>query len=237
MQRSILALLLAAFAFPAAAMDDRVVTAKVPFDGEPMRYVLTSEGTAPKYAVLLMPGGAGRINLPEQDQPVGIKLHDNFLIRSRTLFADARVVAASFALTDAPRKIMAYVADLEQRFGKLKVYVVGTSASTVATMALARPLDGQVAGFVHTSSMNAISGFDTRGLKSRHLIVAHHADACRYSRPTSGQANASKYGTDLILIDGGKSIGDECEPWAAHGYYKVEQETVDRIKAWILAGP
>jgi hypothetical protein len=231
-----LALLLAAFAVPAAAMDDRVVTAAAPFDGEPLRYVLTSEGTAPTHAVLLMPGGPGRLGLPPQDQPLADRLNDSFTIRTRTLFADARVVAASFSRTDAPRKVMAYVADLEQRFGRLKVYVVGTSSSTNATMALARPLDGQVAGFVHTSPLNAIASFDTRGLKSRQLIVAHHEDTCSQSRPTSDQANAAKYGTDLILIDGGLSVGDECRPWAHHGFYKVEPETVERIKAWILAG-
>jgi hypothetical protein len=219
----------------ALAMDDRAVTAK-PFEGEPLRYVLTSEGTAPKYAVILMPGGAGRLALPAADGPVGIKLNDNFLIRSRRLFADPQFVAASTSATTTPGKIMAIVADLEGRYGKLKVYVIGTSRSTESTMALSKPLDGQVAGFVHTSSMNAISGFDVRGAKSRHLIVFHNRDACRATRPTSAQTAAKSNGIELIVMDGGKSTGDECEAWAHHGYNGIEKETVDRMKAWILAG-
>ena len=220
----------------ALAMDDRAVTAK-PYDGEPLRYVLTNEGTAPKYAVILMPGGAGRLGLPAADGPVGIKLSDNFLIRSRRLFADPQFVAASTSATTTPGKIMAIVADLESRYDKLKVYVIGTSRSTESTMALTKPLDGQVAGFVHTSSVNAIASLDPRGLKSRHLIVAHDRDGCRVTRPANAQASHKSYGTDLIMMDGGKSVDDDCEAWAYHGYNGIEKETVDKIKAWILAGP
>lgn len=219
----------------AQAMDDRAVTAK-PYDGEPLRYVLTNEGASPKYAVILMPGGVGRLALPKVDGRVGIKLNDNFLIRSRTLFADPQFVAASTGATTAPGKIMAIVADLESRYGKLKVYVVGTSRSTESTMALSKPLDGQVAGFVHTSSFSAIASFDTRGFKSRHLIVAHNRDACRATRPSNSQSSSRTYGTELIMMDGGKSVDDDCEAWAYHGYNGIEKETVDKIKAWILAG-
>jgi len=136
-----------------------------------------------------------------------------------------------------PGKIMAIVADLESRYDKLKVYVIGTSRSTESTMALTKPLDGQVAGFVHTSSVNAIASLDPRGLKSRHLIVAHDRDGCRVTRPANAQASHKSYGTDLIMMDGGKSVDDDCEAWAYHGYNGIEKETVDKIKAWILAGP
>jgi hypothetical protein len=219
----------------ALAMDDRAVTAK-PYDGEPLRYVLTNEGSSPKYAVILMPGGNGRLGLPAADGPVGLKLSDNFLIRSRRLFADPQFVAASTSATTTPGKIMAIVADLEGRYGKLKVYVIGTSRSTESTIALTKPLDGQVAGFVHTSSVNAIASLDPRGLKSRHLIVAHDRDGCRVTRPANAQASHKSYGTDLIMMDGGKSVDDDCEAWAYHGYNGIEKETVDKIKAWILAG-
>ena len=219
----------------ALAMDDKAVTAK-PYDGEPLRYVLTNEGASPKYAVILMPGGLGRLAMPNADGPVGIKLNDNFLIRSRRLFVDSQFVAASTGATTAPGKITAIITDLESRYGKLKVYVIGTSRSTESTMALTKPLDGQVAGFIHTSSVNAIASLDTRGLKSRHLIVAHNRDVCRATRPSNSQSSSKTYGTELIMMDGGKSVDDDCEAWAYHGYNGIEKETVDKIKAWILAG-
>jgi hypothetical protein len=129
------------------------------------------------------------------------------------------------------------VADLQARFGPLKVYVVGTSRSTEATIALSRSMDGQVAGFVHTSSMNAISGLDPRQSKSRNLIVYHEKDLCRVTVPSNGKASHDRYGTELIAMNGGRSTGDDCEAFAYHGYNGIERETVDAIKAWITKGP
>ena len=222
-------------ATPAAA-DEIVVTTPMS-DGDSARYVLTSDGSAPRYAVILMPGGTGQLALPAEDGPLKSRgLSDNFLIRARHFFVDPQFVAASTTMTSTPAKILAIVADLERRFGKLKVYVIGTSRSTESTLALTKPLDGQVAGFVHTSSMNAIASLDPRGLKSRHLLVAHEQDACALTRPSNAQASHNNYGTDLIMVDGGKSAGDECKPWAHHGFSGIEKSTINKIKAWITAG-
>ena len=54
--------------------------------------------------------------------------------------------------------------------------------------------------------------------------------------PSAGVSNRNKYGTDLIEMDGGKSTGDDCEAFAHHGYNGIETRTVDKIKAWIIAG-
>ena len=54
--------------------------------------------------------------------------------------------------------------------------------------------------------------------------------------PSAGISSHNKYGTDLIEMEGGKSTGDDCEAYAHHGYYGIERETVDKMKAWILAG-
>ena len=129
--------------------------------------------------------------------------------------------------------MLAIVRDLEGRYGKVAIYIVGTSRSTEATMALAKPLDGRVAGFIHTSSMSNIASFDPRGLKSRNLIVLHVNDACRVTSPSAGVASNRKFGTELIEMSGGTSTGDDCEAHAYHGYNGIEKETVDRIKAWI----
>jgi hypothetical protein len=204
-------------------------------DGRSVPYVLTtSEGGRPAYAVVLMPGGAGimspRLN---NNGRVTFGMGGNFLIRSRALFASGPFVAASTDATSAPDRILAIAADLQRRYGPLQVYVVGTSRSTEATMKLAGPLDGKVAGFVHSSSLNAIASFDPRRFKSRHLIVLHRMDACRVTVPSNGEASHKNYGSEIIAMDGGRSTGDDCEAFAYHGYNGVEAETVDRIKAWI----
>lgn len=227
-----LAALLAAIG-PAHAADElaTVLTA----DGVKFSYVLTTnEAQAVHYAVILMPGGKGTLDPHLQNGKIAMALGGNFLIRSRGLFAGPGVVVASTDATSTPGRIQAIVADLERRYGKLQVYVVGTSSSTNVTLTLAKTMDGEVAGFVHTSSFNRISSFDPRKLTSRNLIVFHDKDACRFTQPAAGQTSHDRYGTDLIVMDGGKSIGDECESYAHHGYYGIEKETVDKIKAWIM---
>ena len=226
---------LVALTAPARAADELVTSARTA-DGETVPYILTTKPGTPAYAVILMPGGRGVVNPRMMDGKLVFTGFGNFLIRSRELFADGRFVAVSTDATTSPDRILAIVRDLEARYGKLAVYVVGTSRSTEATMALARTLDGKVAGFIHSSSVNGIAGFDPRGLKSRNLIVLHVRDACRVTSPSSGVASHRKYGTDLIEMDGGKSTGEDCEAYAYHGYNGIEAATVDRIKAWIAAG-
>jgi hypothetical protein len=208
-----------------------------PAGGDRFNYVLTTRtpGTI-QYGLILMPGGNGRLNPHLDGVNITFAGGGNFLIRSRELFAGPQFVVASTDATSTPGRIMAIVQDLEKRYGKIAIYVIGTSRSTEVTMSLAKSLDGQVAGFVHSSSVSGIAGFDTRGLKSRQLIVLHRKDACKVTSPAAGAANHSKYGTDLIEMDGGKSTGDECEAFAHHGYYGIERETVGKIEEWILAG-
>ncbi|HTG22857.1 MAG TPA: hypothetical protein VK681_22635 [Reyranella sp.] len=225
-------LLLISAAGPVLARDELVTSAQTA-GGEAIPYILTSKPGTPAYAVILMPGGQGRMNPRMMNGKPAFSSGGNFLIRSRELFADGRFVAVSTDATSTPDRILAIVRDLQARYGQIAIYVIGTSRSTDATMALAKPLDGQVAGFVHTSSMSGIAGFDPRGLKSRHLVVLHTMDACRITSPSAGMASHQKYGTELIEMSGGTSTGDACEAYAHHGYNGIEQATVDRIKAWI----
>jgi hypothetical protein len=228
-------LLLCGFTLPAVARDELETSARTP-GGETVPYVLTTKSGTPTYAVILMPGGSGVMNPRMVDGKLVFGFGGNFLIRSRELFADGRFVAASTDATSTPARILAIVQDLDRRYGKLAVYVIGTSRSTDATMALSAPLDGHVAGFVHTSSMNGIAGFDPRKFRSRHLVVYHRMDACRATKPSASAASRSSYGTETIEMEGGSSTGDDCEAYAYHGYKGIEALTVDRIKEWIAAG-
>jgi hypothetical protein len=233
--------LVAAFAFlfffqGVASAADELATATLS-SGEAFNYILTTRSPGKiAYGVILMPGGNGRLTPRMVGGRLVFAAGGNFLIRSREVFADQQFVAASTDATTTPDQILAIVRDLDKRYGPIAIYVIGTSRSTEATMALSRPLDGQVAGFIHSSSMSGIAGFDTRGFKSRHLIVLHKMDACRVTSPSAGVSAHNKYGTELIEMEGGKSTGDDCEAFAHHGYNGIERETVDKMKAWITAG-
>ena len=100
-------------------------------------------------------------------------------------------------------------------------------------MQLAEKLDGKVAGFIHTSSMDGISRFDTRKLISRQLIVHHKNDGCRLTPYSAAASNQGDYGTMLITMEGGITEGNPCEAFGYHGYNGIEQETVNKIKSWI----
>ena len=219
----------------AQARDELVTTARYA-RGETIPYILTTKDGRPSHAILMMPGGPGNLAPRIDDGRLVMSLAGNFLIRSRELFARPSIVVASIDATTTPARILAIVDDLQARFGKLATYVAGNSRGTHATMTLSAPLDGQVAGFIHTSSLNAIASFDTRQFRSRHLIVHHVMDLCKGARYTAALTSHRSYGTDLIAIEGGSSIDHPCEAHAHHGYYGVERETADKINAWILAG-
>lgn len=219
---------------PAVAKDELVTSAHYD-SGEVIPYVLTASGDAPTHAILMMPGGPGNLapHLDLNGQLV-MTWGNNFLMRVRGMFGP-RIAAVSMDATTTPERVMAVVDSLQRRFGPLKVYVAGNSLSSASTMRLGERLDGRVAGFIHTSSVNAIASYDTRKFKSRHLMVAHRMDSCSGTVASSAQHAHNIYGTDLILIEGGVSVGKPCEAVAHHGFNGVEKETVDRIVAWMLA--
>lgn len=218
----------------ADARNELVTTAVTP-GRETVPYILTIRDITPVAGIILMPGGTGTLNPRMVNGKLAFEHGGNFLIRSRGRFA-GNFVAASTDATSTPSRIMAIAADLQRRYGPIPIYVIGTSRSTDATIALSAPLDGQVAGFVHTSSMNGIAGLDPRKFKSRHLIVYHRGDACRVTSPSAAAASRASYGTEVIEIDGGSSSGDDCGATAHHGYNGVEGPTIEKIKAWIMRG-
>ena len=66
--------------------------------------------------------------------------------------------------------------------------------------------------------------------------MVHKEDVCWNTNPSNGMASNRRYGTPLIVMEGGRSVGFECGPVAHHGFYGIERETVDKIKQWIIAG-
>lgn len=233
--RLLLPLLAVCIDGPAQARDELVTSARYA-SGETIPYILTSNGGKPSHAILMMPGGPGNLSPRIDDGRLVMSLGGNFLIRSRELFARPPIVAVSIDATTTPARIRAIVQDLQTRFGPLAIYVAGNSRGTYATMTLAPLLDGQVAGFIHTSSLNAIASFDPRPFKSRHLIVHHTLDLCTGARFSAAVASHRSYGTALIAMEGGTSIDRPCEARAHHGFYGIEIQTVDKINAWILDG-
>jgi len=197
-------------------------------------YILTSQHQSPRYVLILMPGGAGTLNPHINNEgKLQFGFAGNFLIRSRNQFCDSQFTTASTNSTESPERMGALVNDLQTRFPNAKICMVGTSRSTYSTMGLAEMFDGKIDCIIHTASMNQIARFDTRKFKSRHLMVHHKNDPCHLTTYASTQSNHERYKTPLITMEGGSSTGDACQAFSFHGFYGIEQQTIDQIKAWI----
>ena len=197
-------------------------------------YILTSQHQSPRYVLILMPGGAGTLNPHINNEgKLQFGFAGNFLIRSRNQFCDSQFTTASTNSTESPERMGALVNDLQTRFPNAKICMVGTSRSTYSTMGLAEKFDGKIDCIIHTASMNQIAQFDTRKFKSRHLMVHHKNDPCHLTTYASTQSNHERYKTPLITMEGGSSTGDACQAFSFHGFYGIEQQTIDQIKAWI----
>lgn len=219
-------------------VDLYVDTARYP-DGDEIPYVFVPSLVSPsKYVLIVMPGGHGTIGLKKNsDGTPFFSGKGNFLVRARGKFADNDVAVVVIDRGRSLNRMRGVIADLKAKFPASKIYIAGTSMSTTETIYMSENMDGEVAGFIHTSSVGAIGGLDTRNRKSRNLIVTHKHDGCtRITPPSSSIENSQRYGTPLFVMEGGIDEGDPCQAAGHHGYRGIEQEVVDKIKAWMRQG-
>ena len=232
------AFLLAAAALlarPCLAGEELVLSAHYA-NGEVVPYILDSAGPKPDYVIVLFPGGSGRVDPHLEDGTLAYGLRGNFLVRSRRHVVDEHFATATTNSTQSEERVQALLDDLERRFPGARIYLVGTSNGTHSTIALADYLSGRIAGEIHTSSVRRIYDFDPRGLRNRHLIVHHREDHCQATPFQAAEGSHQRFGTELIVMEGGISVGDPCQAFAHHGYNGIERETIDAIKQWIRRG-
>jgi hypothetical protein len=230
-----LLLLLALFAQPALAAEELITTARNA-NGDPVPYVLQTEGPAPKYLVILFPGGAGTVDPRMEDGRLVYGFKGNFLLRARPFLVDADFAAVITNSTQSEERVQALLDDLKRRFPAARIYLMGTSNGTGPTIALAGYLSDRIAGEIHTASLSQIYGLDARKYRNRHLVVHHKGDTCRGTPFNAAQATHERFGNDFIAMEGGISVGDTCEAFAHHGFNGVERETMEAIKDWIRKG-
>jgi len=216
---------------------------------------------SPQAVAVLFPGGEGLLRLHAEGGAVKFRQQGNFLVRTRTLLRDKQVAVAvvdspsdqqSAGMDDGFRTGRAHVADvaavvkdLKERFPGARVFLVGTSRGTLSAAYVGRALSNAVDGVVLTSTVfyggrrlggTGLAGFDFAAIKAPLLIVHHRHDACR-ACPYGPAENLGK-SYPLITVMGGKPAeSDPCEPFAAHGYFGKEAETVAAIRSWMLGQP
>ena len=68
------------------------------------------------------------------------------------------------------------------------------------------------------------------------LFVHHREDACESTPFHEADLLGARF--PLVAVKGGKPPeSGPCEPFAPHGFYGKEPETVDAIAAWMLKKP
>lgn len=231
----LLALAVGLIVQPALAGEQLITTARQK-DGETVPYVLNSSSPSPRYVLILFPGGNGVVNPRLEGDKLVYGFRGNFLLKVRPLIVDDEFATVATNSTQLTERIQALIDDLNQRFPAAQLYLVGTSNGTQDTMALAGYLSTRIAGEIHTSSKQGIAAFDARKYANRQLVVHHRNDGCRYTPLGSAEYSHEKYGTELIVMEGGINVGDPCEPQSHHGFNGIERETVEAIKQWIRRG-
>ena len=230
-----LMLTLSLHSLPSLAAEELISSARYP-SGETVPYILNSEAVAPKYVVILFPGGSGIVDPRIETGRLVYGLRGNFLIRSRPLIVDEDFATVTTNSTSSPERIQAVLDDLKRRFPQARIYLMGTSNGTVASTDLAGYLSDKTAGGIHTASRSHIYSFDARKYRNRHLVVHHKDDGCRVTPFSAAQASHERFGNDFIAMEGGISVGDPCEARGYHGFNGIERETIEAIKQWIRRG-
>lgn len=255
----LLAFSLAVSATPGAGAEEIITVSGRP--GATQSYLLLRAEPPPAAVAVLFPGGEGLLKLRVEDGAVKLQQRGNFLVRTRTLLRDRQVAVAivdspsdqqRIGMDDAFRAgrahaadVAAVVKDLRQRFTGARIFLVGTSRGTISAAYAGRELSGAIDGVILTSTVFygprrgagiGMASFDFAAIKAPLLFVHHRHDACRSCPYNAAEDLGKTY--PLITVMGGKPAESEpCEPFAAHGYFGKEPETIAAIRSWMLGRP
>lgn len=229
-------------------------------EGVSVKFIENTDTGADAPIVILFAGGNGIINLHRwkgKGSPSG-----NFLVRTRRHWAssgfqvvvpdapsDRRTDGLDFWRTSKEHTgdIAAVIAHI-RRSSKAPLFLVGTSRGTISAAAIAAQMPpGTVTGIVLTSSVtrynrarnkNRVQDAKLDAVRVPVLIAHHEDDACFVTvySDLSAMAKAFVNAPSVKIVGytgGGNYRGDECGPFAAHGFRGIERRVVGDIAQWI----
>ncbi len=202
-------------------------------------------------AALLFAGGYGDIGIDIEKKTVN---SENFLVRSRGLFAKFGVLAIT---PDIPsdtgslkndRGKPDYQTDISFLIKEIRkvttkpIWLIGTSRGSITVGYHAAALDIQ--GIILTATVTAgnhdtIFSADLGEIKVPALVVHHENDQCG-SSPADGakellRALANSKNKQIILYRKGENGNSEdCGPMSPHGFLGIENQVVSAITDWMF---
>ncbi len=259
MKRFILLFVLGFLAFSSQlwARTERVVD--IPTRPNTTQRMVVLQPDKPKAAFILLAGGHGGLQITSSGSFQWGE--NNFVVRSRHLFADNGLMVA---VVDAPSDhqnppflegfrqkpehvtdIRAVIAWLKQK-SNISVWLVGTSRGTQSAAFIATqlpPADGGADGIVLTSTIltdkksRPVPKMPLQKIQVPMLIVHHKDDGCVHCKyddlPQLMDKLTAAHRKELLTFEGGKNKGDPCGAMAYHGFNGIEKEVVAKIAEWI----
>ncbi|MDO8958954.1 MAG: alpha/beta hydrolase [Rhodocyclaceae bacterium] len=214
----------------------------------------------PRAAVILFAGGHGGLQITSNG---AFKWgENNFLIRTRQLFADQGLLVI---VVDTPsdrqsgpflsgfRQLPEHAEDIKaviawaRKQAPVPVWLVGTSRGTQSAAFVATRLDGQEGpdGLVLTATIltdnksRPVPALPLDQLRIPVLVVHHEQDGCSHCSFNDVPSLMDRLGgsprKQLLSFKGGENRGDPCAALAYHGFNGLERDVVAQIAAWIVA--
>jgi len=257
----IVSLIFTVFVSPAGGVQVKQLVVDIPTRPGVTQRILIVSQDHPKAAIILFSGGHGGLQISSHGSFKWGK--DNFLIRTREMFAAQDILVA---VVDAPsdrqsppflggfRQKVEHVEDIKAVISWLKkqnnvpVWLVGTSRGTQSAAFIATQLEvkeGGPDGLILTSTMlsddkgRPVPEMRLESISVPVLVVHHKQDGCKYcSYKKISQLMKKLEGApekELISVTGGEDRGDSCESYAYHGFNGREKYVVGEITDWILS--
>ena len=207
-------------------------------------------------AVVLFKGAEGTPITCKKEE--GLKLNNNFLVRSSALFAEAGFMTAivdapsdkgygmenRFRKSEAHQKDIAKVVDFLVEEGAREVFLVGTSRGTLSAAYLATVMThANVQGYVLTASLDSIKPY-AESIEHPVYMLHNSDDGCSVTTYNGAldtfygvleKKNPRNYFRDLS--DGDPPIDtNPCQARTAHGFLGLERDAVAGIVDWMNGG-
>lgn len=252
----LLPLFLSIFSLPVYASQEGFYSLPVR-DGAQQPFWLI-EPDNPTHIVVLFAGGSGNLKITDD----GIGKENNFLVRTRNLFADRGMATV---VVDKPddrgslhlfRKTGEHAQDIKavmdfirKRLPGRPLWLVGTSRGTISVANIAARINGSSSpnGIVLTaavtqrsnSGLDSLADIDLSAITIPALIVHHERDGC-YVTPFDGARKLLPLLTSARVkafeeFSGGINDGSPCKAQSYHGFRGIELRVVGSIIKWIRA--
>ncbi len=216
--------------------------------------------TPARAAIILVPGGDGRLQLHLTGTPS--RLQGDFLVRTRRKLRQHGYITA---LLDAPsdrqnkpgllagyratqrhavRNIGAVIDRLVASF-KVPVIVIGTSRGTVSAVNAARRLHSKIAGVGLTASITqpnrrgaTIHAIKLATITVPTLFVHHVDDRCAVTPLHGARAafeamQAADRHVRWGMVSGGLDGARPCSGKSFHGFWQSEGQAIGHIRTWL----